>query len=233
MENNLKYKMVMKNQQSQNGIIEVPLEVSRIRKIYDIASNYYFLANLIEKKPLMRGIELAEIKARDKVLEVAVGLGFNFLEILKRVTSENVVHGIDLSHKMLDKTKTLLTKKGFSNFSLGEADARQLPFPDETFDVLFNSYMLDLTPLRDFPVVLNEFYRVLKKDGRLITVNFSKKDSSPVFSETLYKLNPSLWHGCRPVLMGSFITQAGFRYIQREFHTGIFTLPSEIVTGVK
>ena len=223
----------MKNQQSQNGIIEAPLEVSRIRKIYNLASNYYFLATLIEKKPLMRGIELAKIKQNDKVLEVAVGLGFNFLEFLKRVNSENIVHGIDLSPKMLDKTKKLITKKGFSNFKLIESDARKLPFPNDTFDVLFNSYMLDLTPLNDFPIVLNEFYRVLKKDGRLITVNFSKKDSSPVLSEKLYKLTPSLWHGCRPVLMESFIKQAGFKNIQREFHNGTFTLPSEIVTGVK
>ncbi len=225
--------MSMKNQQSQNGIIEAPLEVSRIRKIYNIASNYYFLATLIEKKPLMRGIELAELQPNDKVLEVAVGLGFNFLELLKRVNSENIVHGIDLSPKMLDKTKQLITKKGFSNFKLEESDARHLPFPNDTFDVLFNSYMLDLTPLNDFPVVLKEFYRVLKKNGRLITVNFSKKDSSPVFSEKLYKLSPSLWHGCRPVLMESFIKQAGFNNIHREFQKGIFTLPSEILTGIK
>ncbi len=223
----------MKKPNETSGIIEVPLEVSRIRKIYNIASNYYFLATLIEKKPLKRGIELAEIKSNDKVLEVAVGLGFNFLEFLKRVNSDNIVHGIDLSPKMLDKTKKLMTKKGFSNFKLSESDARHLPFPNDTFDVLFNSYMLDLTPLNDFPVVLNEFYRVLKKDGRLITVNFSKKDSSPVFSEKLYKLTPSVWHGCRPVLMESFIKQAGFKNIHREFQKGIFTLPSEILTGLK
>lgn len=223
----------MKNINNSFGIIEAPLEVSRIREIYNRASNYYFLATLIEKKPLMRSIELAEIKQNDKVLEVAVGLGFNFLEFLKRVNHDNIVHGIDLSPKMLEKTKKLLTKKGFSNFKLNVSDARQLPFPNETFDVLFNSYMLDLTPLNDFPIVLNEFYRVLRKGGRLITVNFSKKDCSPVFSENLYKLSPSLMHGCRPVLMESFIKQAGLKNIHREFHKGICTLPSEIVTGVK
>lgn len=221
----------MKNISNLHGIIEAPLEVNRIRKIYNLASNYYFLPALIEKKPLMRGIELADIKQNDKVLDVAIGLGFNFLEILKRVNRDNTVYGIDLSPKMLDKAKKLLTNKGFLNFNLGEADARQLPFQDEIFDVLFNSFMLDLIPLNDFPVVLNEFYRVLKKGGRLITVNFSKKDSSPVLSEKLYKLSPSLWHGCRPVLMESFITQAGFKNIHREFHKGI--LPSEVVTGVK
>lgn len=223
----------MDNHKIQNGIIEVPFGTSRIKEIYNFASRYYFLSNLIEKKPLMRGIELAQIKPDDKVLEVAVGLGFMFSEILKRVNRNNIVHGIDLSPKMLEKAKKLANKKGFLNFDLRESDARRLPFPDETFDVLYNSYMLDLTPLADFPLVLKEFYRVLKKDGRLVLVNFSKENSSPVFTETLYKLVPSLWHGCRPVLMESFVKQAGFRDIKREYPNYFLSLPSEIVTASK
>lgn len=223
----------MQNQNNVNGIIEVPLGISKIKEIYNFASRYYFLSNLIEKKPLMRGIELARIKPDDKILEVAVGLGFMFLEILKRVNRNNVVHGIDLSPKMLGKAKKLAMKKGFSNFDLKESDARRLPFPDETFDVLYNSYMLDLIPLADFPLVLKEFYRVLKKGGRLVLINFSKENSSPVFTETLYKLVPSLWHGCRPVLMESFVKQAGFSDVKREYPKYFLSLPSEIVTALK
>lgn len=223
----------MNNYKMQNGIIEAPLGISKIKKIYNFASRYYFLSNLIERKPLARGIELVQIKPDDKVLEVAVGLGFMFSEILKRVNQNNIVHGIDLSPKMLDKAKKLAIKNGFSNFDLRESDAHRLPFPDETFDVLYNSYMLDLTPLADLPVILKEFYRVLKKGGRLVLVNFSKENSSPVFTETLYKLVPSLWHGCRPVLMESFVKQTGFGDVKREFPKYFLSLPSEIVTAVK
>jgi demethylmenaquinone methyltransferase/2-methoxy-6-polyprenyl-1,4-benzoquinol methylase len=223
----------MNNHKTQNGIIEAPLGISKIKEIYNFASRYYFLSNLIEKKPLMRGIELAKIKPDDKVLEVAVGLGFMFLEILKRVNQNNIVHGIDLSPKMIAKAKERALKSEFSNFDLREGDARRLPFPDETFDVLYNSYMLDLTPLSDLPVILKEFYRVIKKGGRLVLVNFSKENSSPVFTETLYKLVPSLWHGCRPVLMQSFVKQAGFSDVKREFPKYFLSLPSEIVTALK
>ncbi len=132
---------------------------------------------------------------------------------------------------MLEKTRRLVTSKGFSNFEVREADARRLPFPDDTFDVLYNSYMLDLIPLGDFAVVLGEFYRVMKKGGRLALVNFSKKDSSPVFTERLYRASPLLWFGCRPVLMESFVKQAGFRDVKREVPKN--PLPSEIVTGLK
>lgn len=215
----------------QDGILDVPLDVSRIRKLYNFASSFYFLSNPIEKKARMRALELAHIKPDDKVLEVAVGPGFNFLEIVKRVNLKNTVYGNDLSPKMLAKTRKLLTARGFSNFDLREADARHQPFPDETFDVLYNSYMLDLIPLNDFAVVLGEFYRVLKKGGRLALVNLSKKDSAPVFTETLYRASPSLWFGCRPVIMESFVKEAGFREVTREVPKN--PLPSEIVTAVK
>jgi len=217
----------------QNNMIDAPLKTDKIKKIYNTASQYYSLSNLIEKKPLMRGIEAANIKPNDKVLEVAVGLGFMFLEILRRVNRSNVVYGIDLSPKMLDKARRRAVKSGFSNFDLREADVRHLPYPDKSFDVLFNSYMLDLMPFADFPIVLKEYYRVLKRGGRLVLVNFSKEKDSPVIAETLYKLSPSLWHGCRPVLMESSVKQAGFKNVKREFPKFHFSLPSEIVTGVK
>jgi ubiquinone/menaquinone biosynthesis C-methylase UbiE len=61
----------------------------------------------------------------------------------------------------------LITKKGYSNFDLKESEARHLLFSDETFDVLYNSYMLDLIPIADFPVVLKEFQRVLRANWQL------------------------------------------------------------------
>ncbi len=218
-------------QHIQNGIIEAPVEIGKIREVYNKISRIYFLATPLEKKARMRGIELARIQPDDKVLEVAVGIGHSFFEILKRVGRDNTVYGFDLSPAMLEKTRKLATKKGYSNFELRDGDARRLPFPDETFDVVYNSYMLDLIPIKDFSVILNEFHRVLKKDGRLILVNLSKKDSSPVFIEKIYKQAPYLLGGCRPVLMASFAQQAGFRNVIREVPDSIF--PSEIVAGLK
>lgn len=221
----------MEERRSRDGIIEAPVEADRIREKYNWGSKIYFLAAPLERKARMRSIELAKIKPEDKVLEVAVGIGLSFLEILRRVGRENIVQGIDLSPAMLEKTRKLAAKKGYANFVLKEADARRLPFQDETFDVLYNSYMLDLIPIRDFPVVLREFFRVLKKGGRLVLVNLSKKDARPVFYEKLYNLNPYFWGGCRPVLMESYVRQAGFRNVVRDIPKALMT--SEIVAGVK
>lgn len=225
----------MKDHDMQSRIIESPVEAEKIIKAYTWWSKAYFLFAPLEKKARMRGIELARIRPDDRVLEVAVGTGYSFLEILKKVERTNIVHGVDLTPAMLEKTEKLITKMGYSNFILKESDARRLPFPDESFDVLYNSFMLDLIPIADFPVVLTEFRRVLKKGGRLVLVNLSKKDNTPVFVEKLYNklyyVNPYLWGGCRPVFMESFVKQTGFRNVEREVPKTIHM--SEIVTALK
>ena len=225
----------MKNYNSINRIINAPVEIEKIKKAYKWWSKGYFLFAPLEKTAQMRGIELANIQPNDKILEVAVGTGYSFLELIKRVERSNIVHGVDLTPAMVVKTNKRVSKKGYLNFDLKEGDARCLPFPDETFDVLYNSFMLDLIPTAEFPVILKEYQRVLKKDGRLILVNLSKKENTPVFLEKLYNKvynwNPYLWGGCRPVFMESFVNETGFKNVNREIPKSIHL--SEIITAIK
>jgi ubiquinone/menaquinone biosynthesis C-methylase UbiE len=215
-----------------SGMVEAPVETGKIRSTYSWMSKVYFLVAWLEKKSRTRSIALAQVRPTDVVLEVAVGIGYSFVEFLKQVDPTHTVYGVDLTPAMLEKTKALATKRGYTNFELREADARQLPFPDETFDILYNSYMLDLIPAREFPIVLKEFHRVLKKNGRLVLLNMSKRDERPVFYETIYRLSPYLLGGCRPVLMETSVAEAGFGNIGRE--TMFFpAFPSEIVTATK
>jgi len=223
------------NKSKTHPIIDAPVETAKIIKAYTWWSKLYFLFAPMEKKARTRGIELARIHPDDKVLEVAVGTGYSFHEILKRVGRENTVYGIDLTPAMLEKTKKRVSRKGYSNFELIEGDARHMSFPDGSFDVLYNSFMLDLIPIADFPVILGEFRRVLKKDGRLVLVNLSKKDTTPDFVEKLYtrlyNMNPYIWGGCRPVFMESYVNQTGFRNVKREVPKTIHL--SEIVIATK
>lgn len=221
----------MRETMIQSGMVDVPVSAHKIRSVYDFYSRIYFLATPLEKRAKMRGMELADVKPDDRVLEVAVGIGQSFLEILRRVDHKNTVYGVDVSPSMLEKTKARIERHGYENFDLHEADARHLPFADESFDVLYNSYMLDLIPLAELPVVIGEFRRVLRKDGRLVLVNLSKKRKKPVFYERVYKISPSFWGGCRPVLMEKYLKQAGFTNVRREYFR--FPMPSEVVTGSK
>ena len=110
-------------------MIEAVAPTDQIRRVYNALSLGYarFLSPL-ERKPRMQGLRRAAIQPADKVLEVAVGPGHSFLEILKRVDRANTVCGVDLSPKMLKQTQRRIESWGFENIDLREADARQLPF---------------------------------------------------------------------------------------------------------
>ena len=217
-------------------MIEAASPTEAIRRAYDLRSYFYGeLVAPLQRRP--RGLALAQsgIRPGDRVLEVAVGPGSTLLEILRRVDRTNVVFGVDLSPKMLRKARRRLAAAGYTNVDLREADARQLPFPDRTFDVLYNSYMLDLILLADLPTVLGEFRRVLRPGGRLVLVNLSKEEDGKLTRlEKFYLALPRGWvpyllGGCRPVMMEGLVKEAGFCEVRREFIDHI--IPSEIVTA--
>ena len=103
----------MEAQETQHGIVEAPVEVAKIRQVYNFLSIIYFLATPLEKKARLRGIELGRINPNDKILEVATGLGHSFLALLELADSANTVYGVDLSPAMLEKTRRLALKKGY------------------------------------------------------------------------------------------------------------------------
>lgn len=183
----------------------------------------------------MLGVERAAIQPDDRVLEVATGPGVTLVEIARRTRLQ--VEGVDLSPGMLLEAEKAVREAGVANVRLQEADARRLPFPDDHFDVLYNSYMLDLIPLEEMGAVLVEFHRVLKPGGRLVLVNMSKPHPGRItWYERLYQMLPERWVPrtigvCRPVVMEGHVREAGFRQVEREYVPNI--MPSEIVTARK
>lgn len=208
-----------------------------IKRAYDARSWIYSKTVAPrEHRHHLQAIEMARIQPGEKVLEVAVGPGLTFLELAKEAGKETQIYGVDLSTSMLQLTQGKLHKEGFYDFELREADCRKLPFEDHTFDVLYNGYMLDLIPLADLPVVIDEFKRVLKPGGRLVLLNMSKADQKATWQEKLYTHLPArfglyFFGMCRPVLMKNFVQEAGFKQVSRTFIPGV--VASEIVIGRK
>jgi len=225
----------MNEESAFEPVIEAPVTTAAIRRAYDGWSWFYGVVARFERGPRLRGLELANIQADDRVLEVAVGTGASLLEILKVVHPDNTVTGVDLSGRMLQRTRRATAKAGYRNIELHRADARQLPFADGSFDVVINSYMLDLIPLGEIPKVLSEFRRVLAEDGRLMMVNMSRGRRltrwERLYRATPARLVPYLYGGCRPVLIEQPARDAGFSRVEREFVTG--PMPSEIVLARK
>jgi ubiquinone/menaquinone biosynthesis C-methylase UbiE len=203
-----------------------------VRKYNLIASVYDLFGIFMASKARQRALEMAKIRNGERVLEVALGTGLNFVEILKR-NPHGWVQGVDVSKKMLERTRKRIAKLGPRHCTLHLCDCRHLPFEDGTFDILMNQYLLDILPVEDFAPILQEFRRVLKVGGRVILVNTTSGERwiNQIY-EIMYKMKPPIVAGSRGVRAQPFLKEVGFTEIQREFISQ-FGFPSEAVRGFK
>jgi ubiquinone/menaquinone biosynthesis C-methylase UbiE len=100
-----------------------------------------------------------------KFLEMGCGRGYSFPVIIKYFNPEKIV-AFDLDEKELEKAKKLRGKKGLENVEIVNLDATSLPFPGNSFDVVFVSAVLH--HIKDWPRAISESFRVLTPGGYLI-----------------------------------------------------------------
>ena len=218
------------------GILEVRITGEKIVHKYDRVAPVYdlFFGYVIESKARQRALELAGIENGERVLEVAMGTGLNFVDLLKR-NPDGWVHGVDISLRMLEKAKKRILKTGQKNYGLHLGDCGYLPFEKDTFDVLINHYLFDILPVEEFVPILQEFKRVLKEEGRIVLVNMTKGEKwVHQLYEELYRLRliPPLLAGCRGVFLQPFLEQLGFTGFKRELISK-FGFPSEVIQAVR
>jgi SAM-dependent methyltransferase len=103
-----------------------------------------------------------------KVLEIGCGLGTDGAQFAKAGADYT---GVDLTEAAIE-----LARKRFALFGLkGEfqvADAENLDFPDESFDVVYSHGVLHHTP--DMDAAVQEIHRVLKPGGRAIVMLYHR-----------------------------------------------------------
>lgn len=100
----------------------------------------------MESKARQRALEIARIQNGEKILEVVLGRGLNFVEILKR-NPNGWVDGIDVSMMMVEKAKKRISETGQQDCTLHLCDSGRHPFEDEMFDAIMNQYLLDILPV--------------------------------------------------------------------------------------
>ena len=213
--------------------LDARVSQNNIGAVYDkIAPIYDIWGKLTESRARNRAIELAEIKNGQNILEVAVGTGLAFYEIVKRNPNGTNL-GIDLSPGMLGKAKKRLSKLSEVNYSLNEGTAFNLNVEDESMDTLVNNYMFDLIPFEDMNKILVEFKRVLKKNGKLILVNMTEGErfGSKLY-DFVYNISPKTMGGCRGVRLTESLQQQGFKIKVREYYQQML-FPSEVILAFK
>ena len=213
--------------------LDARVSQNKIGSVYDkIAPIYDIWGKLTESHARNRAIELAEIKDGQTILEIAVGTGLAFYEIVKR-NPNGTNAGIDLSQGMLEKAKKRVRQLSEANYSLDIGTAFDLSVQDESIDTLMNNYMFDLMPFEYMDKIIMEFRRVLKKDGKLILVNMTEGErlGSKIY-DFIYNISPKTMGGCRGVKLADRLQQHGFKVEVREYFQQML-FPSEVILAYK
>jgi ubiquinone/menaquinone biosynthesis C-methylase UbiE len=153
--------------------------VHKSKEGYDLYAGLYdktleFLDSF-ERNELKRMIYSAKGK---KVLDVGCGTGRLFPEFQKMNFD---ITGIDVSQKMIDIAKNRCHKA-----KLLVGDVENLPFKDDSFDVVVASFVV--VHLKYLEKAFSEIYRVLKNGGVFIITNINQKKAPKLKMSTTQEI---------------------------------------------
>ncbi|WP_437889489.1 class I SAM-dependent methyltransferase [Phytobacter sp. V91] len=138
-------------------------------------AGHTFLASLGKTRLRPGGVEVtewliqqAQLNAGSQVLEIACNMATTSIELAQRFGCQ--ICAIDMDKQALETARQNVKQAGLSDrINILEANATRLPFPDESFDVVINEAMLTMYADKAKVKLVNEYYRVLKKGGHLLT----------------------------------------------------------------
>ncbi|UDG80682.1 Ubiquinone/menaquinone biosynthesis C-methyltransferase UbiE [Candidatus Hartigia pinicola] len=118
-------------------------------------------------------IESSGVRYNQRVLDLAGGTGDLTEKFSRLVGEKGEVILADINDSMLHKGREKLRDLGVvGNVNYVQANAEELPFPDNYFDCIAIAF--GLRNITDKNKALCAMYRVLKPGGRLVVVEFSK-----------------------------------------------------------
>ena len=113
-------------------------------------------------EPYIRDFARFEEGSGQDVLEIGVGMGADHVEWAK--SGPRHLAGIDLTPRAVAWTAQRLETYGFAS-DVQEADAENLPFPDNSFDIVYSWGVVHHSP--DTQRAFSEAHRVLRPGGTL------------------------------------------------------------------
>lgn len=195
---------------------------SEIVSTYDGFAPFYAAATVWEESTRDTVLSRAGIGEGDRVLDCGCGPGTLVLESARRVGPRGVVHGADLSAKMLEETERRAREAGlWDRIRLHRVDLHdRLPFEDGSFDAVISTYVLDLIDNPEIPRVLAEKVRVLRPGGRLVLGGWTFGEGADRASSDLYVAvyeRIRVAFACRPQHLQPQLEKAGLANLRREY----------------
>jgi ubiquinone/menaquinone biosynthesis C-methylase UbiE len=142
----------------------------------------------------------------ERVLEVGPGTGYYALPVARWLEPNGRLDVLDIQQEMLDHTLRRAASEGIANIAGQRADAREMPYEDETFDAAYLVTVLGEVPDQD--AALRELRRVVKPNGRIVvgelfgdphmvTFRALRDRAETAGLEVDRKLGGRLWHFTR------------------------------------
>jgi ubiquinone/menaquinone biosynthesis C-methylase UbiE len=110
--------------------------------------------------------EILEPVGGERLLEIGPGTGYYTLPVAGWLSPIGRLDVVDVQQEMLDHTMRRAEEEGISHVKPTLADARELPFPDDTFDGAYLVTVLGEIPDQD--AALRELRRVVRPGGRIV-----------------------------------------------------------------
>jgi ubiquinone/menaquinone biosynthesis C-methylase UbiE len=125
-----------------------------------------------------RTIDLAQLHPGDRVLDVGCGTGTLAIEVQQRLGAAGHVDGIDPAPEQIARARAKAAWRQLPiDFRIGVIE--QLPFPDQSLDVVLSTIMLHHLPDDLKQRGLREIARVLRPEGRLVIADFKRPEQGP------------------------------------------------------
>jgi demethylmenaquinone methyltransferase/2-methoxy-6-polyprenyl-1,4-benzoquinol methylase len=200
---------------------------------YDrISGAYRLIGEPAEHAAREAGVALLRVRAGERVLEVGCGPGRALPLLAAAAGRQGLVHGLDLSMRMLDLARGATGASLGAPVHLTRGDARRLPYLDSVWDVVFMSFTLELFTEDEIRVVVGEARRVLGPRGRLVVVSLARDGRADLATRVyawLRRRMPGVID-CRPIDVDAALTAGLFRPVRRRL-LRIWGLPVDVVVG--
>ncbi len=156
-----------------------------------------------------RTATLACIQPGDAVLDVGCGTGTLAMEVARRVGRAGRVAGVDPGTEQIARARAKAARRHVPiEFQIGLIE--QLPFPDQTFDVVLSTLMMHHLPNTLKCQGLAEIARVLKPGGLLVIADFKRKQERAGQAARFHAGGSSLQD------LAALVKEAGFEHLETE-----------------
>ncbi|HFE36815.1 MAG TPA: bifunctional demethylmenaquinone methyltransferase/2-methoxy-6-polyprenyl-1,4-benzoquinol methylase UbiE [Gammaproteobacteria bacterium] len=162
------------------GFTQVKTEekAQKVAEVFHSVANKYDVMNDLMSfgvHRIWKRITMEYVRPRpgQKMLDLAGGTGDLAAKIAPAVGKNGMVVLSDINSSMLDVGRDRLTDRGIiGNVEFVQANAQQLPFPDNYFDCITIAFGLRNVTHKD--QALASMYRTLKPGGKVLVLEFSK-----------------------------------------------------------